>query len=110
MTVVGGAVVGVVVGVVVVALAAALALVGVNVAAFAFHFIFTFGGLLGRLVLLPLDRFLFLSLGERESDILSQCAPLSADAAAVKSVIVSCVGASMRRSPLLPKASWTATA
>ena len=101
---------GVVGVVVVVALAAALAaaalvLGGVKVDAFTFHFIFTIGGLVGGSALVPLARFLFLSLGERASAILSQCAPLSADAAAIRSAIVSCGGASMRRSPLLPRAS-----
>ena len=107
-----------VVGVVVVvdtALAAALASAGRNVAAFAFHFIVTFGGLAGGLLLLvlvPLVRFLFLPFGEREREfaIVSQRAPFSVVAAAIRSSIVWCGGASMRRSPFFSSSSWTATA
>ena len=83
---------------------------GLKAAAFAFHFIFTFGGLAGGLVLVPLLLFPFLPLGEIEFAMLSQWAPLSAVACLIRSAIVWCSGASMRRSPLLPISSWTATA
>ena len=92
---VGGVVVvvevgGVVVVVTAVALAAALAsctfaTVGLNGFAFAFHLIFTFGGLVLAAGLLPFLRFLFLPLSASRSAISSHCLPFSADAASTKS-------------------------
>ena len=105
MSLVAFVVVGEVVGVMLaVTLAAADASVGWNTAAFGFHFIFTLGGLVGALLLIPLTRFLF-PLGERESVIVSQRAPFSAVAASIRSSIVWCGGASIHRSPFLPSSS-----